>query len=252
MRGKGVEIRVGPTPSQDETWTLPLNLLSYHSLYVTKACLWSKNKQLHLPEHDPAIFSLFVEWMYYGDYSTFMLPKHPNVHARCWILADYLLCQKFQTYAMGRLFDEHVGSNHGIVGFEDVQYVCNNTPSDSKLRKFYLDFVADHFGNLNCLLGNLTDWQRLLVDEPYILSALFRKLRYGETGESHVKRISDYTEFEPIVAEPPRLRMNIDVAGLALEKKEDEVPEPHCGDANSSSHEQEARGEQQNGRLATE
>ncbi|KAL6921192.1 hypothetical protein ACHAPO_006108 [Fusarium lateritium] len=224
LRGKGVEIRVGPTPSQDETWSLSANLVSFHSPYLKKACLWKEDGQINLPDHDPAVFGLFVEWMHHGNYSTF--PKHPSINAKCWILGDYLLCTGFKVYALSCLFREHVEATFRIsISVEDVKYVCSSTTSDSTLKRFYLDFVSDHFGNPYRLRGDMADWETFLQDQPDVRSVLLRKLRYGPPKQPHLKSIFNYLEAENPTSESP-LRKNINVAGVALGNKEDEVVKP--------------------------
>ncbi|GKU06167.1 sdr family protein [Fusarium langsethiae] len=225
LRGKAAEVRVGPTPSQDGTWSLPVELISHHSPHLKAHHLWKQGGPINLPEHDPAVFGLFVEWMYYGSYNSSTLPKHPNINAKCWIFGDYLLCTGFKNYALGCLFKEHAAAVFGIpVSFEDVQYVCNTTSSDSKLKRFYLDFVSDHFGDPCWLHGDMSDWERFLQDQPEIRSVLLRKLRFGPPKEPHVKSISMYLEPENLASESP-LRNDTNVAGLAVEKEEDKVSE---------------------------
>ncbi|CEI66224.1 hypothetical protein FVEN_g4380 [Fusarium venenatum] len=180
LRGRGVEVRVGPTPSQDKTWSLSANLISFHSPYLKKAYLWKENNQINLPDHDPAVFGLFVEWMHYGSYDCSAFPKHPSINAKCWILGDYLLCTGFKVYALSCLFKEHVDAAFRIsISVEDVRYVCSSTTSDSTLKRFYLDFVSDHFGDPYRLRGDMAGWETFLQDQPDVRSTLLRKLRYG-------------------------------------------------------------------------
>uniref|UniRef100_A0A4E9EPG8 BTB domain-containing protein n=1 Tax=Gibberella zeae TaxID=5518 RepID=A0A4E9EPG8_GIBZA len=221
LSGKGVEILVGTTPSQDETWSLPVNLLSHHSAYFKAACLWDVKGQINLLGHDPAVFALFIEWMYNGTYDASAFPRNPNIHAKCWVLGDYIICRQFQNYAMGRLFDEHVATAFGIpISFEDVQYVCNSASPDSKLKLFYTDFVTDHFGDIYRLRGCMADWENFLEDHPKTRSALLRKLRYGPPKKPRVKSVTKYLEPEESVSESA-LRAQVDFARLA-EKEEDQ------------------------------
>ncbi|KAM0385490.1 hypothetical protein ACHAO7_009520 [Fusarium culmorum] len=225
LSGKGVEICVGKTPSEDETWSLPVNLVSHHSAYFKAACLWNVKGQINLLGHDPAVFSLFVEWMYNGSYDISAFPRNPSMHAKCWVLGDFILCRKFKNYAMGRLFDEHVATAFGIpVAYEDVQYVCDSASSDSKLKLFYTDFVTDQFGDIYRLRGYMADWEKFLEDHPKTRSALLRKLRYVPPKKPRVKSVTKYLEPEEVVSESA-LRAQVDFARFA-EKKQDEVPKP--------------------------
>ncbi|KAI6749869.1 hypothetical protein HG531_007134 [Fusarium graminearum] len=229
LSGKGVEICVGKTPSEDETWSLPVNLVSHHSAYFKAACLWNVNEQINLLGHDLAVFALFIEWMYNGSYDASAFPRNPSMHAKCWVLGDFILCREFKNYAMGRLFDEHVATAFGIpVAYEDVQYVCNSASSDSKLKLFYTDSVTDQFGDIYRLRGFMADWEEFLEDHPKTRSALLRKLRYGPPKKPHVKSVTKYLEPEEFVSESV-LRAQVDFARFA-EKKQDEVSKPACQD----------------------
>ncbi|KAF0645824.1 hypothetical protein FPSE5266_03783 [Fusarium pseudograminearum] len=225
LSGKGVEICVGKTPSEDETWSLPVNLISHHSAYFKAACLWNVKGQINLLGHDPSVFSLFVEWMYNGSYDMSAFPRNPSMHAKCWVLGDFILCREFKNYAMGRLFDEHVATAFGIpVAYEDVQYVCNSASSDSKLKLFYTDFVTDQFGDIYRLRGYMADWEKFLEDHPKTRTALLRKLRYGPPKKPRVKSVTKYLEPEEVLSESA-LRAQVDFAKFA-EKKQDEGSKP--------------------------
>ncbi|CAG2009905.1 unnamed protein product, partial [Fusarium graminearum] len=229
LSGKGVEICVGKTPSEDETWSLPVNLVSHQSAYFKAACLWNVKEQINLLGHDPAVFALFIEWMYNGSYDASAFPRNPSMHAKCWVLGDFILCREFKNYAMGRLFDEHVATAFGIpVAYEDVQYLCNSASSDSKLKLFYTDSVTDQFGDIYRLRGFMADWEKFLEDHPKTRSALLRKLRYGPPKKPRVKSVTKYLEPEEFVSESA-LRAQVDFARFA-EKKQDEVSKPACQD----------------------
>ncbi|KAK6723889.1 hypothetical protein SNK04_002733 [Fusarium graminearum] len=212
LSGKGVEICVGKTPSEDETWSLPVNLVSHQSAYFKAACLWNVKEQINLLGHDPAVFALFIEWMYNGSYDASAFPRNPSMHAKCWVLGDFILSTAF-----------------GIpVAYEDVQYLCNSASSDSKLKLFYTDSVTDQFGDIYRLRGFMADWEEFLEDHPKTRSALLRKLRYGPPKKPHVKSVTKYLEPEEFVSESV-LRAQVDFARFA-EKKQDEVSKPACQD----------------------
>ncbi|EMT67255.1 hypothetical protein FOC4_g10005329, partial [Fusarium odoratissimum] len=90
---------------------------------------------INLPDDDPAVFGLFVEWLYYGTYNDFTSPSSSNIHARCWGLGHKLLCNEFKNYAMGRLYKQHMEFS---MACEDVEYAYANTSLTSKLRQFYM------------------------------------------------------------------------------------------------------------------
>ncbi|KAI1071049.1 hypothetical protein LB507_011507, partial [Fusarium sp. FIESC RH6] len=142
LRGKGIEVHVGSqSPSDENTWTLPIKLISQHSEYFKAACLWNMTGKISLPEQDPIAFGLFVERMYYETHESSTFEPSPSIHTKCWVLADYLLCNELKDHAMCGLFDDHVekGMLFGstAISCKDVQYVCRSTAPDSNLRQFY-------------------------------------------------------------------------------------------------------------------
>jgi hypothetical protein len=225
LRGKGIEIHVGSEPPSDEnTWTLPVKLISQHSGYFKAACLWNMTGKISLPEQDPIVFGLFVEWMYYTTYETFTLEPSPSIHAKCWVLADYLLCNEFKAYAMARLFKDHMNRatlfGSSAISCEDVQYVCSSTAPDSKLREFYMDFVVDHFTDTRMLRGNTAEWDKILQNDPQARLKLLEKMRSRRV--SCTKSMEYYVK----VNEPQgdsRLRMDVGLAGLSIAEKKTEI-----------------------------
>nr|BAR40293.1 hypothetical protein [Fusarium sp. FN080326] len=225
LRGKGIEVHVGSQPPSDEnTWTLPVKLISQHSEYFKAACLWNMTGEISLPEQDPIVFGLFVEWMYYKTYETFTLWSSPSIHARCWVLADYLLCNELKAYAMSRLFKDHMNNatlfGSAAISYKDVEYVCSVTAPDSKLREFYMDFVLDHFTDARMLLGNTAEWDKILQNDPQARLKLLEKMR--SPSVSYTKSLEDYQK----VNEPQgdsRLRMDVGLAGLSIAEKKTDI-----------------------------
>jgi hypothetical protein len=119
LTGTGIEIFVGPTDASlgpSKSWSVPKALLSYFSPFLRAACerdfKEKEEHKIHLPEDEPAIFSLFVEWIYYNNYS--LNPElvasninSANLDAKAWVLGDKLLCTSFKNYAMTRLVAQH-------------------------------------------------------------------------------------------------------------------------------------------------
>ncbi|KAH3957086.1 hypothetical protein HBI73_135200 [Parastagonospora nodorum] len=99
LRGPGMEIRIGTghdlaLDSMCNTWSLPKRLISYYSPFLKAACLRDfkerRENQIELPNDDPVVFALFVEWIYYRDYAIapFSLPSRirnsgTSVDAEC-------------------------------------------------------------------------------------------------------------------------------------------------------------------------
>ncbi|ENH74772.1 hypothetical protein FocnCong_v010273 [Fusarium oxysporum f. sp. conglutinans] len=119
-------------------WSLPIALISRHSLYMEAMSPGSgifPKAHINLPDDDPAVFGLFVEWLYNGTYTDFISPSSSNIHARCWGLSDELLCNEFKNYVMGRLYKQHMEFS---MACEDMEYAYANTSPTSKLRQFYM------------------------------------------------------------------------------------------------------------------
>ncbi|KAH7194588.1 hypothetical protein DER44DRAFT_903238 [Fusarium oxysporum] len=140
LRGTSTSISVGSTIEDRAAnmWSLPIALISRHSPYMEAMSPGSgifPKAHINLPDDDPAVFGLFVEWLYYGTYNDFTSPSSSNIHARCWGLGDKLLCNEFKNYAMGRLYKQHMEFS---MACEDVEYAYANTSLASKLRQFYM------------------------------------------------------------------------------------------------------------------
>ncbi|CAG7558834.1 unnamed protein product [Fusarium equiseti] len=225
LRGKGIEVHVGSQPPSDEnTWTLPVKLISRHSAYFKTACLWNATGTISLPEQDPITFSLFVEWMYYTAYDACALGPSPSIHARCWVLADYLLCNEFKTYAMSRLFKDHVNGTtvfgNAAVNYADVEYVCSFTAPDSKLREFYMDFAVDHFANAKMLRGTTAEWDAIFQNHPQARSRLLENMR------SHLMAYTNGIEYYLEANEfkvDSYLRMNAGLVGLSIAENKTDI-----------------------------
>jgi hypothetical protein len=85
LRSPGTELNVGTATSvhdsTEDSWSLPKRLISHYSPFLAAACVRDfkerHENRIQLPDEDPVVFALFVEWMYYGGYTiaTFLLPR---------------------------------------------------------------------------------------------------------------------------------------------------------------------------------
>lgn len=102
LRGGSIQIHVGTASSNQGTetsvsnkWFLPQNLISHYSPFLQAACSWgfreNRDERIELPEDDPTVFGLFVEWMYYGSYDILPLTPYSSIDAKCWVFGDKLL-----------------------------------------------------------------------------------------------------------------------------------------------------------------
>lgn len=211
LRGSGIEVVVGSTSpylAQDEsvTWSLPQSLISHYSPFLKAACSHDfkerQEKRIELPEDNHKIFGLFVEWMYYGNYSV-ELPiswrgseeEDVNVEAQCWVLGDKLLCNEFKNFAMSRLYAQYMSMFASrMITTHDVRYVCENSAADSKLRQFYLALVVQNFADPTRLNGTTEEWNELLMNHPDTTLLLLQKFRGGSGSKIMVKEKESYMD----------------------------------------------------------
>ncbi|KAF4961196.1 hypothetical protein FGADI_432 [Fusarium gaditjirri] len=206
LQGSGVEIQVGaktPSPSWDETksfktWCLPINLVSHYSPFLNEICnsnVQESSKRIRFQYYQPDIFGLFVEWMYYGSYLSSSSLSISNADAKCCILGEKLGSIEFRNFSMRRLYEQHTRPTFGRpVTCEDAQDVWGNTSPGSKLRKFYMNFIVEHFGSPSKLLGSSADWDVLLQSQSEIRIPLLDKFRQSTFSPSRVGSIDEYLE----------------------------------------------------------
>jgi len=147
-----IEVVVGEDAS---LWTIHKKLLCAQSSFF-KAAINSSfregaEKRVVLKEDDNDAFSIFVQWLYTGSFTTISL----HILIRACVLGDKLGVRNFQCLA----FDEIYSMNAGFSRFtpEQVVWVAENTLPESTLRKFAVDTLA--FGVFNNILElSNEDW----------------------------------------------------------------------------------------------
>lgn len=210
-----IEIHVGtakPThkyPDSSVTWFLPKRLITHYSPFLAAASNGSFKEHhenlIELPNDDPAIFTLFVEWLYYGDYAIapFSLPSRsrtdiPSVDAECWVLGDKLLCADFKNHAMGRLYRQHTSNNfYTPISPRDVQFACENSSDNSALRNFYIDLATANFGKKDRVQGSVEEWDKVLLDQSDLRRQLLLTLRSGTFKQEAMNSEHHYLEDSP-------------------------------------------------------
>jgi hypothetical protein len=199
LRGPGIEIHVGTTitmedPPNNDThnvWSLPKALISHYSPFLEAACSRDfkerRENRIELPDDDATVFALFVEWIYYGQYAiappfaSSVNITSTSIDAQCWILGDKLLCTGFKNYAMGRLYAQYTATSFNTaVTTRDVEYACDNSVMHSKLREFYVAFVATHFNNPERVHGSAEEWDGLVLKYADMRSLLLQGFRLGD------------------------------------------------------------------------
>lgn len=199
-------------PLVQQTWSLPQALLSHHSPFLKAACTHNfkerEEKRITLPTDDPKIFALFVEWIYYGEYtiplSTGAVGGHTNMDAEAWVLGDKLMSTAFKNYAMDRLYSRH-GSQFfsTVVMPEDVAYACNNSQAGSPIRQLFFDIVSTHFSEPTRVAGSAEEWDKVLLDHDDARTYLLRGFRLESGQRKFVKSKEAYMEEELGHSVPP-------------------------------------------------
>jgi hypothetical protein len=214
LRGTGIEIYVGTTTSLHDVagdntcniWSLPKCLISHHSPFLEAACSRDfkerHENRIRLPDDDPIVFALFVEWMYYGDYCIAPLSlssadsiEITNLDAKCWVLGDKLLCTGFKNHAMRRLYTEHtVAIFNKVVTISDMQYACSNSGEHSKLRQIYVALVATHFSDSKRVHGTAEEWDSLVLQYADLRSLILQSFRQGTKRRDFLKSLEYYLD----------------------------------------------------------
>lgn len=212
LAGPAIDIHVGAATSEDSPdndngrWSLPKRLISHYSPFLAAACDRDFKERhdnlIPLPDEDPTIFSLFVEWLYYGDYAieAFSLPSQASndgvsVHAECWVLGDRLLCNEFKSHAMRRLYKQHTAKIFSRpITTHDLQFACDHSTELSKLRKLYVDLAATYFGDENRVLGTAEGWEKLVVSHADLRRLLLQSLRSAIAERNFVESEERYLE----------------------------------------------------------
>ncbi|KAF5560101.1 sdr family [Fusarium phyllophilum] len=199
LRGASTCISVGSTDEARAAnmWSLPVALISCHSPYLktmSSSSGFFPKSHISLPDDDALVFGLFVEWLYYGTYDDFQLPSSSNIHARCWVLGNKLLCNEFKNYAMGRLYEQQVEFS---MTCQDLEFVSANTSAASKLRQFYMDFVKQNFSDPKKLRGPIGNWDAILQKDADLRISLLLSI-WQDPFVSHLKYLRDYLDFDEV------------------------------------------------------
>ncbi|KAF2500821.1 hypothetical protein BU16DRAFT_523571 [Lophium mytilinum] len=166
-----VEVRVGRDP-HTRRWYLPEDLLCQTSAFFRAACKGAfkeaQERLISLPEDEPEIFELFIQWLFSKGYYFTPEPLEdlpaetteggsklgihkPRTNIRAWVLGDKLGVVGFKNYAMDQIGVNHAprhvnnrsASTHLYkIRADDILYVCQNTAPDSKLFNYLLVMVS--------------------------------------------------------------------------------------------------------------
>jgi hypothetical protein len=181
--------------------------VSHHSRFLKAACLKGSREHrenvIELPHEDTTVFALFVEWLYYGEYtvvpfpslSSYPKPNKVNIDADCWVLGDKLSCTEFKNHAMKRLYKRHVTAMfYTPVSPHDVQFACENSAETSKLRQLFVDLAATHIRKPCKVQGTVDEWNRLVAKQSDLRRLLLEGLLCETTGRNFVKSEDYYLQ----------------------------------------------------------
>jgi hypothetical protein len=163
---------------------------------------------IELAHDDPAIFALFVEWLYYGEYTIvpfqapqpYTGPGRVSIDAECWVLGDKLLSTEFKGYAMRRLYNRHVTTMFSRpISTHDVQFASENSPETSRLRQFFVHLAATNIGNQNQVQGTLDEWDKILLSHSDLRRLLLEHVR-SQPLEWRIIRSEEYYVQDEVAA----------------------------------------------------
>ncbi|OAL00509.1 hypothetical protein IQ06DRAFT_377305 [Phaeosphaeriaceae sp. SRC1lsM3a] len=185
LKGPGVEIVVGIEPNV-EVWSLSKTLVSQYSSIPGHAAN-PLDLRVTLPEEDPSIFALFVEWLFYGVYTlnrSSPPAKNPEVtlDVQAWVFGDRIQCIEFKNYAMDRLYTQY---NRSIfprtVTTCDVRYTFTQSARDSKLQLLYKHLLAARFFQRENVKGTASQWDSILQEHNQLRMFIMEKAMHHGT-----------------------------------------------------------------------
>ncbi|KAK0515384.1 hypothetical protein JMJ35_002763 [Cladonia borealis] len=160
-------VTVGPKDAAI-TWHLPKALLTRHSLFFAAALDGSfaeaKLNSVTMPDDDPNVFRLWVQWLYLGHITCQILGVDDinNVLVKAWILGDKLGCQIFKDVVMMDLLACHSPKvERPLIETSTLRTAYEGSAPGSKLRKWALNFFVFEIGQTRS--GNFSALQRNIL-----------------------------------------------------------------------------------------
>lgn len=213
LTGPAITVRVGTKSSlveESTNWTLPQRLISHHSVFFRGACLDGSRKEpeniIELADDEPGVFALFVEWLYYGAYTTApsstlqscTTSDRISVNVKCWVLGNKLSSAEFKSYAMRRIYTQHVnGTLSRPIDPRDVRFASENSSKTSNLWQFTVHLAATNIGDRDRAHGSVDEWDKLLEEHSDLRRLFVERLRSTPTewhfmkGEGHYVQEND-------------------------------------------------------------
>lgn len=190
-------------------WFLPVELISQHSAVLDNACRRNCKEHnyrgVHLPNDEPLIFGLFVDWMHRGSYDVSPSERRTSTNGgplisadiKAWMLGDKLRCNGFKNFAMARLHAEYsrwAAIRSLAATPAEIRYVCEHTGEDSKLRACVLDFIGGFVQDSCKLAGDEAEWTALFRSYAPVRSVAAAHLLGTPGPKRSVKGAEEYME----------------------------------------------------------
>lgn len=181
------------------SWNLPKSLLLYHcSSFEAARSREGRESEVDLikmPEYKPAVFEIFVEWMYYGGNSQpFGLKAQNDNSIKCWTLGNKLGCPAFANYIIRISYGNLTRSLFPeLLDTHIMQMVLDNTAVESKLRQLYASVLVDNFADTSRILGTAEEWNDALSGHDDVRVQLLQSMR---SAKKRLKPIDAYLEPE--------------------------------------------------------
>ena len=140
---ESIEIRVGTGRKYARVFHANRNAICCASNYFEELLLSGTNGQIDLADEDPSVFDLFLQWAHSPQVP---IPFRPGQYSKrpwvsnalsAWFLARKLRATDFGDYALSQFIQ-----NCALAAFGPWEYIENNAPSGSSLRRFSDQWVA--------------------------------------------------------------------------------------------------------------
>lgn len=202
-----MEVKVISGLGGEHTWSLPKALLSRFSGYFRRACrpdafIEGHSNKIVVPEFDPDVFEMFIEFIYFGRY-TYKDDLADLLRVRdsekAWVLGDYLDVVEFKNFAICRLHTIYMAPGWLerrtiAIGPEMVSYCCSKTASRSRLYLLIKAFLVQNWHRKDLVYNDISNrhlWDLIWEQQPELVADLLHFTR----DEKHV-RIKHERELE--------------------------------------------------------
>ena len=180
------------------TWYLPVRFVNHHTNVFEAELLKADEEKgfqiLTLPDNDPNVFELFVQWLYLGH---FKIGGFDNeTYIKVWILGEQLACKEFKDHVILQLiaysdwglnFDKHL-----------VKLVYEGTASGSKLRAWTVAHFIETSISKDKELGGYhwedrkirgQDWAKTVKElNGFATDVAEQLVKYGHGGTPTVRK----------------------------------------------------------------